>query len=141
MQGAVRFAHFRTSTKQSRIAKKLASLDGVIDAAQILIDDASGTEVHMTNFGVSHLACGQSDMHARGFNQRVRMLCQQGIPVRCSGHRNGIVRRRLAIAPAIQNQQHHGLGTVHRHTPGAGGIGPRIIPKPPICPSADASNH
>src|ERR1700730_10716573 len=34
-----------------------------VDPGQVLVNDSSSTQIEMTNFGISHLALGQSNVH------------------------------------------------------------------------------
>ena len=41
-------------------------LDGLVDAGQVLVNDAAGAEVEVADLAVAHLAVGQADIHAAG---------------------------------------------------------------------------
>ena len=49
---------------EDRISAESAVLNGEIDAGEFLIDDATGSEVEMSHFGISHLALGQADLES-----------------------------------------------------------------------------
>ena len=48
------------------IMAESAVLNGKIDAGEFLIDDATGSEVEMSHFGISHLALGEADLKSTG---------------------------------------------------------------------------
>ena len=64
VQGAVLFLHAVDDRKESFVLEEVAVLDVAGDAGQLLIDDAAGTDVGMTNFGVTHLTIRQADEFA-----------------------------------------------------------------------------
>ena len=41
-----------------RVLRKILGIDGVIDSAKVLVDDAASTKVHMADFRITHLPCG-----------------------------------------------------------------------------------
>ena len=53
-----RFVHRRC---ESCVIGQLAIADGFVDASVVLIHDATSTEVHVTNFRVTHLAIRQTN--------------------------------------------------------------------------------
>ena len=67
---------------QHRVCGKLPVEDGFVDPGQILINDTAGTDVHMTDFGIAHLAIWQTDETALGMDQGIRAFGQQAPPCR-----------------------------------------------------------
>ncbi len=59
---------------KDRVGRKLAGLDGAIDAREILIDHPAGADIEVAHLGVAHLAAGQSDGALGGIDGRVREL-------------------------------------------------------------------
>ena len=119
VQGTAIGLHDGAGGIQFGIGKKTAILDRGIDAGQVLVDDAAGAEVHVANFRVAHLPIRQSNETAFGVDQGVRAGRQQLPPVRQVGQRQRVVGSLFTMSPAIQDQQHDGLGT-HRPALGHG---------------------
>ena len=46
-----------------RIASEFSVYDRFIDPGEILVNDSSGAEVKVSDFGISHLAFGQTNVH------------------------------------------------------------------------------
>ena len=61
----------RVGSLHLRVLHDGAVLAGAVDFHQVLVDDASGTDVEVTHFGVTHLSVGQTDVLARGLQLRV----------------------------------------------------------------------
>jgi hypothetical protein len=51
--------------EQNIIVKKAAVRYGIRDTREFLFDDTSGTDIHVTDFGVTHLCPRQADFPAR----------------------------------------------------------------------------
>ena len=83
-----------------------AVLDGQIDAHDVLIDDAPGSEVQVADLGVAHLSVGQTDVTAHALEFPLRAGRQEGVHMRSPGQAHGISRTRSGLAPAVQNQQY-----------------------------------
>ena len=112
MQGAARLDGGGARRQQLGIGVEAAILDRRVHPGQVLVDDAPGANVHVADLGIAHLALRQADVAALGVHQGVRAVGQQPPPVRQVGLGQGIVGRRLlTMAPAVQDQQEHGLGT------------------------------
>ena len=94
-----------------------------VDAGQILIDDAASADVHVPDFGVAHLSIRQADKLALGVHQRVWAVGEQAPPVRRIRLGDRVVGGLLAMAPAVEDQQQHGFGSMTFGTHGrlAGG--------------------
>ena len=61
-----------TAPVQHRVARELAGLDRVVDAREVLVDDAAGADVEMADLGVAHLSVGQADAMLGRVDRRVR---------------------------------------------------------------------
>jgi hypothetical protein len=100
---------------ESRCRGDRAIPDRVADSDQFLFHHPAGTDVHVPDLGIAHLAGRQTDVAARGIQQRVRA----GIPKHCEigGVReaNGIVGGFFPPAEPIQDDQHHRPGRLCRH--------------------------
>jgi hypothetical protein len=55
---------FGEKFEQGFILEEITVADGFVDAGDVLVNDASGTEVEVADFGVTHLAFGQADVFA-----------------------------------------------------------------------------
>ena len=85
-----------------------AVFDGGINAGQILHDNTAGTEIHVADFGISHLSFGQTDRQPGSFNKASRIIFYNTVPVRCMAVFNGIIRRNVVtIAPAVKHKEHY----------------------------------
>jgi hypothetical protein len=113
VQAGVRIAGRATGAEQGRIACEAAIGNRRVNAGQVLVDHATRTDVHVAHLGIAHLALGQADLEAVGIDEAVRTLGEQAPPVRAAGHGDGIVRRLLAMAPAIEDQQQDRFGSGH----------------------------
>ena len=58
--------------EQLRPREEITVANALVDARQVLIDDASGAEVGVADFGVAHLAFGQADGLARRWSVELR---------------------------------------------------------------------
>ncbi len=98
---------FLNRAGQHRVCKEGAFFNFNIQTGQILVDNASGTQVDVSNFGVAHLTIGQTHFQAGRINQCMRTLCPQCIHDRGFSVENGVILLIFAIAIAIQNHQYH----------------------------------
>src|SRR5256885_16683069 len=68
-----------------RINCELTGFDGAVDAGEILVDDAPGTDVEMSHLGVAHLAARQPDRTFGGVDRGVREFPPQAVPIWFAG--------------------------------------------------------
>jgi hypothetical protein len=102
--------------RQDRVGRKLAGLDGAIDAREILVDHPASVDIEVPDFGVAHLAAWQPDRALGGIDGRVREVLPKSIPIRFTGKAHRIVGRRIAAAHAVEYHQQnrdHGVGVGH----------------------------
>ena len=90
---------------EHRIGGELAAGDGVVDARQILMHHAPGAERHVADFGVAHLSWRQADAAAGCVQGGSRRTLPEPIPARRGGDVDGVVRRCLADAPAVEHDE------------------------------------
>ena len=83
------------------------------DARQILHHHAAGADIEMADFGIAHLAVGQADVFAGRTQKAVRSGLPQPIESRRFRLAYGVIRRVLAPAPAVQNDQHNRPPLLH----------------------------
>ncbi len=79
-----------------------------IDARQILHDNPAGAQIHVTDFGVAHLAVGQADRQAGRCQQGMGLLGHQPIPCGGVGQSNGIIDRLGTVSPAVEYAKNDG---------------------------------
>ena len=78
---------------------------GHVDLDQVLIDYASGAEVHVSNLGVTHLAVGESDVFAAGVQVGHGIFGTEAVDEGSALGINGIAAVVAAFSPAIQYHQ------------------------------------
>ena len=116
---------FINQREQHGAPRQAAIFDGDVDARQILRHDAAGADIHVTDFGIAHLALGQAHGIAAGFQQGMRTGGQEPGVVGCGTLGDGIVRGGVgAPAPAVENAEQSGAFADH-----GGKIG---SPAPPV---------
>ena len=72
------------------ILSKGAVADGEINAGQLLVDDTTSTKVETTDFRISHLPLGETDLEAAGLKPAPRVLLVKAVVNRGSGEKGGI---------------------------------------------------
>ena len=113
MAGAAARFELLDEIDERRRARDLAAGDRGADARQILHHHAAGADIEMADFGIAHLAVGQADVLAGGVQKAVRQALPQPVEGRRLGLADGVVRRVLAPAPAVQNDQHNRASLLH----------------------------
>ena len=93
-----------------RIGEKVTITDRLGHPGKILVDHAPGTQIHVPDLGIAHLAIRQADIHTRAGDQRMRCITPQFIPEGGVGCHDGIGVGRLAVAETVKNHQNQGLG-------------------------------
>ena len=78
---------------------------GPVDLHQILVYDASGADIQVTYFRITHLSVGKADVFAVGQQLRRRIFGLQAVDIDRVGRINHIVVAVIAFAPAVQNHQ------------------------------------
>ena len=77
------------------------------DAGELLVNDASRSDIHMACFRVAHLSGGQSHVHAGRIQQGAGTVVPQVVPHRLPGAVDRVIGGSFRIAPAIQDDQNH----------------------------------
>ena len=75
---------------------------GAVDFDEVLIDDASGTDVEVTDFRVSHLTVGESDVFAAGEELRVGIFGFKLVHERSGSLKDDIAVGMIADSPAVK---------------------------------------
>jgi hypothetical protein len=57
-------AEFGKKVEQDGVLEEVAVADGFVDACDVLINNASGPEIEVADFGITHLPAGQADVLA-----------------------------------------------------------------------------
>ncbi len=114
MQGGGRLRRSGAGADQFGIVEETAVLDRRVHPGQVLVNDATGAQVHVAHFRISHLPLRQAHVAALGVDKGVGTGGQQAAPVGQGGLGQRIVLGLVAMAPAIQDQQDHGLGALGR---------------------------
>ena len=78
---------------------------GAVDFHEVLIDDAPGTDIEVTHFGIAHLSLGQADVFAVGAQLCGRIRRFQRVDILGMSREHDIVVTVIAFAPAVQNHQ------------------------------------
>ena len=106
---AARFQLFN-QIGQNRVFFNAAVFDCHVNTGQVLHNDASGTQIHVADFGVAHLTVRQADGKSGSFNQAMRTFFNKPVPIRRLAVFDGIVRgNRSSVTPTVQNQKHYGF--------------------------------
>ena len=74
-----------------------------VDLHQVLVYYAAGTYIQVTYLRVTHLTVRQTYVLAAGLQLRMRVFCQQCVPVGRRGYADDVGLALVANAPAIQN--------------------------------------
>lgn len=89
------------------VGVELALLDGLVDADDVLPDDATGANVQVADLGVAHQALGQSDRQRRGLELgEARLALGELVHDGGLGGRNGVAILGALVgrdAPAIND--------------------------------------
>ena len=88
-----------------RVVAEFAGFDGVFDLGEILIHHAARADVHVTDFGIAHLARGQAHHFFGSVDDGVRVFAPQKIPVRLARLANGVVVAFFAMTEAVEDEQ------------------------------------
>ena len=88
-----------------RILQNRIVAAGPVDLHQILVYDASGADIQVTYFRITHLSVGKADVFAVGQQLRRRIFGLQAVDIDRVGRINHIVVAVIAFAPAVQNHQ------------------------------------
>ena len=93
------------SLGQLDVLEEVAVLDVLGDAGQLLIDDATGTDIGVAHFGVAHLAVRQTHVQAGAGDQGAGVVTGQAIQIGGLGSSNGVVLLLGAVAPTVHDDQ------------------------------------
>ncbi len=78
---------------------------GAVNLHEVLIDDATGTDVEVTDLGVAHLSVGQTDVLTAGQQLAVRVGCIDFVEVRSWSVEDDVSLAVVANAPSVKDHQ------------------------------------
>ena len=105
MQRPVRRPGCPHRTQQRRIFKKTAILDGVVDTHQVLPDDAAAAYGHVSDFGITHLAGGQTHATSGRFQRGQRILGEIAVEIGRIGLHHRIMSGVGVNPESVQNNK------------------------------------
>ena len=76
--------------KKNGIDKEITLINTVTDTGQILVDNATCTDVKVADFRVAHLALWQADVETTGTDAALRIFCIELIMKRSIAEHGGI---------------------------------------------------
>ena len=91
--------------EQHGVVMEAVVFNGQLDACQVLVDHSTGTQVHVSNFRITHLSIGQTHVEARARDQGGGAVLPHRIPIGGCCCRDGVVFGFGTIAPAIQHNK------------------------------------
>lgn len=78
---------------------------GLVDAREFLIDDSSGADIEVTDFGVAHLAFWQSHRFTISDEFVVGVFLMEVIDERRIGLSEGVSGGYLAVPPSVEDDE------------------------------------
>lgn len=102
MQRAVRFLDVLHRMVQRDIIEENPVIDGFGDAGELLIDDASGADIEVTDLGVAHLTLRQPDGQTACGKANVRIFGENRVQVWCACGGNGVPVGRRVETETVQ---------------------------------------
>src|SRR5215471_16247040 len=76
--------------EEQRVLEEVAPQDGRVDAGNFLVDDASGADVQVSDFGIAHQSVRQADAFAGSVNESPGILLEELGVVRRARQRDGV---------------------------------------------------
>jgi hypothetical protein len=101
---------------QNLVLGEGAVADSQVDAGEFLVDDATGAEVEVTNFRISHLSLGETDLEAAGLKSAPGVILVEAVMDRGFGEKGGVAlffgtgAAGRIDAPAVTDEKKNGLG-------------------------------
>ena len=96
--------------------EKLFARNALVDTLQLLIDDPSSTQIHVSDFTVPHLSFRESNKAPTGLQSRIRTAAVQAVDKGCVCLVDGRDLLVFGDSPAIEDHQHasfsHGIDTI-----------------------------
>ena len=79
MQASSCFQHMAAGVVQRNIIEKDAVFNGLCNLGQFLVNNTSGTDVQMADFGVAHLAFRKAHSKAAGIDSHRRVFSKNSV--------------------------------------------------------------
>ena len=114
MQPAAARDRFTDRFQQNRVFIERTVTNALIDADEILQDDAPASHDHVSDLGISHLPVRQAHGGTAGLQLGERMFGEQGVQPRSPRLCQGIVLGVGVDADPVQDDQDSGAATIHR---------------------------
>lgn len=108
---------------EHRILEKRAIRDSLVDAGEILGQQAARPQMQMPHLGISHLLVRQADYAAGAIQQGVAASCPQAVPIRRFSQCDRVAGFRFPVTKSVKNKKHDGFRTVRLHS-----IIPNLVP-------------
>ena len=116
VQPAAPCSCFAERFPKHRVFVERAVVDALVDADEILQDDAPASHDHVPDFGVSHLPVRQAHRGAAGLQLGECAFGEKGVQPRGAGLHQGVVLGVGVDADPVQDDQDGGTATIHvRH--------------------------
>src|SRR5690606_3701392 len=90
---------------QNRIVIELSFVNSLVNLDKILINNTSGSDVHVSNLRVSHLSLGEADSKARCFQPAMRISVIERVNKGCLGFVNSGNFLVAGDTPPVENHQ------------------------------------
>lgn len=113
MESTLIFLAILDRFQEDRILEESAILDGEGDAWEVLIDNSSGTEGHVTDFAVAGSVPGETDGNPRCLEGDHRIETAYLVECRESGFFDGVALDAIGKTPAIENDENDGFVWFH----------------------------
>mgnify|MGYP003587873883 CR=1 FL=1 len=108
MQAALFFFDMPGGGNDSFVLVEGSILDGQGDAREILVDDTTGTDGHVSDFAIARSAPGETDGNARCLEGRHRVEAIEFVESRKNGLPDGIPGDVVAHSPAVEHDEYYG---------------------------------
>ena len=102
---------------QNRVLEDRAVRDRTIDPGELLVDDATGTDVEVPDLGVAHLPLGQADREPAREKRGPRAPGEQRIKVGGMRKRDGVAGPGLGQAEPVHDDEDDGRARRHARVP------------------------
>ena len=76
---------------------------GAVDLHEVLINDAAGADIRVSDLGVAHLSLRQADVKAACLKLGIGILAEQLIQIRLFGGGDGVARSCRSDAVAVKD--------------------------------------
>src|ERR1035437_6630116 len=99
---------------EHRMREEFSVQDHKVEARDVHVHNAPGTNIEMADFAVAHLPFRQPDKRPAGVNQRVRILAQQPVVDRLGRGGGSVGLGFGAVSPAVEDDENERFRTGHK---------------------------